>query len=90
MYGFTSGLPITGVAMGAYSGFGLPFFFTTVPSIAKDQTIAKSAYEYHKLMGQIFKYLIPLHIGGAFYHAFRGHTIFSRMIPFIGKSVPKA
>lgn len=89
MYGFTVGLPVSGIAMAAYGGYGMPFFYTTFPSLGKDPAIAKQAYETHKLMGSIFKYMIPLHVGGAFYHVFRGHSIFPRMINFLGKSAPK-
>ena len=77
------------VAMGSYSGFGLPFFFTTIPSIGKNKNIAGPAYEYHKVMGQVFKYMVPLHVGGAFYHVFKGHTIFARMLPVASKVASK-
>lgn len=92
MYAFGIFLPVSGVVMGAYSGFGLPFFYTTFPSIKKEPAIAKQAYELHKTAGQIFEYLVPLHVGGAFYHVLRGHTIFGRILPGLGgaaKSVPK-
>jgi len=80
LYGFIIGLPVTGVAMGAYSGFGLPFFFTVIPSISKNQQIAKPAYEYHKQMGQAFEYFVPLHVAGAVYHVVAGHSIAARII----------
>eukprot|EP01040_Poterioochromonas_malhamensis_P006313 gene6313-6795_t len=92
MYSFAIFLPVSGVVMGAYSGFGLPFFYTTLPSISKEPAIAKQAYELHKIAGQIFEYLIPIHVGGAFYHVFRGHTIFGRILPGLSgaaKTAPK-
>lgn len=90
MYIFIIGLPFTGVFMGAYSGYGLPFFYTTIPSIQKEPTIAKKAYEIHKVLGQAFEYFVPLHVGGAFYHVIKGHTIFPRIIGVAGKAAPKA
>lgn len=80
LYGFAVGLPVTGVAMGAYSGFGLPFFFTTIPSIDKKPDIAKPAYEYHKKLGQAFEYFVPLHVAGAAYHVVAGHSIVARIL----------
>lgn len=89
MLGFAIVLPVSGVIMGTFSGFGLPFFFTTIPSLRKEPDVAKQAYNIHKQAGQIFEYFIPLHVAGAFYHVFRGHTIFAR-ISFIGsKAAPK-
>lgn len=90
MYGFTIVLPSSGFAMAAYSGYGMPFFYTTYPSIGKDSAIAKQAYEVHKTVGSVFKYMVPLHVGGALYHVFRGHSIFPRMIGLLGKASPKA
>lgn len=81
LYGFAIGLPVSGVVMGMYSGFGLPFFSTSIPSIRKDPSIAKPAYEYHKLMGQAFEWFVPLHVGGALVHVAKGHTIFARILP---------
>lgn len=86
LYGFAIGLPFTGVAMGAYSGFGLPFFFTVIPSISKNQDIAKPAYEYHKILGQAFEYFVPLHVAGALYHVVAGHSIAARIIGGAAKS----
>jgi cytochrome b561 len=79
MYGFAFVLPVSGVIMGAFSGFGLPFFYTTIPSIEKKPDIAKQAYEIHKIAGQVFEYFVPIHVGGALYHVFRGHSVFARI-----------
>ena len=91
MYGFAIVLPVSGVIMGTFSGFGMPFFFTTIPSLRKEPAIAKQAFGIHKQAGQIFEYFIPLHVAGALYHVARGHTIFARIIGFGGaaKAVPK-
>ena len=68
MYFFAITLPVSGVVMGSFSGFGPTFFFTTIPSIKKEPAIAKKAYEIHKLLGPYFEYMIPVHIGGALLH----------------------
>ena len=86
MYFFAVTLPATGVAMGLYSGFGLPFFFTTIPSISKEPAIAKKAYEWHKLFGPYFEYMIPVHIGAALMHMVKGHPILPLIASFISKS----
>jgi hypothetical protein len=39
-------------------------------------------FSIHKQMGTYGKFLIPLHVGGAFSHFFRGQTIFARVNPF--------
>ena len=89
LYGFMIGMPASGIAMGYYGGKGLPFFWTTIPGVVKTdenkkQTgqIAKNAFNFHKTMGVYGKYLVPLHVAGAFGHFARGQTIFARMNPF--------
>lgn len=89
LYGFMTIMPASGIAMGYYGGKGLPFFFTTVPGVVKTPenkkstgAIAKQSYSIHKQLGTYGKYLIPLHVGGAFSHYFRGQTIFARINPF--------
>lgn len=83
MWALTITLPVSGVVMGAYSGFGIPFFFTTVPSIKKDPSIAKPAYEYHKQLGTALEYLVPVHFGGAMFHLVKGQPILQRMFGFL-------
>lgn len=86
MYAFITGLPVTGVVMGAYSGYGLPFFFTTFASIKKDGDTAKAAYEAHKVLGQAFEYFLPLHVSGALYHVAAGHSIMGRILSGAAKA----
>lgn len=83
MYGFAVFMPVSGVAMGYFGGGGLPFFFTKFDA-AKEKRgdIAGPAFKWHKQAGQIFEYLIPLHVLGALGHFVRGHTIFSRILPW--------
>ncbi|KAL7562977.1 hypothetical protein ACA910_018615 [Epithemia clementina (nom. ined.)] len=89
LYGFMVIMPGTGVAMGYYGGKGLPFFFTTLPGVTQTEenkksngSIAKNAFKVHKQIGTYGKYLIPVHVGAAFMHYFRGQTIFTRINPF--------
>jgi cytochrome b561 len=87
LYGLITVLPVTGVLMGYYGGNGLPFWYTTIPGAEKgktDPSIAKPAFQYHKLAGQALEYIVPLHIGATAVHAFRGQKILSRILP-IGK-----
>jgi cytochrome b561 len=81
LYGFIIVMPVSGVIMGLNSGFGLPFFFTTFPSPRKDPPVAKQAFEIHKTAGQIFEYVILLHLAGTAWHVVRGHPILRRMVP---------
>lgn len=92
MYGLVIALPVSGVVMGSFSGFGLPFFYTTIPSVTKDPSIAKPAYEFHKIAGQIIEYMIPLHVASAFYHVVKGQVVFGRILGFLNKAskTPKA
>lgn len=89
LYGFMIIMPVTGVAMGVYGGKGLPFFYTTFkPDIEKNGAIAKQSFGIHKQVGTYGKFLVPLHVGGALQHFFRGHPIFSRINPF-GSAGPR-
>jgi cytochrome b561 len=84
-------LPVSGVVMGSFSGFGLPFFFTTIPSIEKKPPVAKQAYELHKIAGQVLEYIIPLHVAGALFHVAKGQPIMARILSIGSKSkAPKA
>ncbi|KAJ3270638.1 hypothetical protein HDV01_007526 [Terramyces sp. JEL0728] len=86
LYGLMVGLPASGITMGYFSGSGLPFFGWKIPGAAEPKKqVSGAAYKAHRLMGQIIVYLIPLHIGAAFYHTFRGHKIFARVNPFKGQ-----
>eukprot|EP01084_Bolivina_argentea_P149513 261176_1 len=92
LYGFMTTMPATGIAMGYYGGKGLPFFFTTIPGVDKENTrgdIAKQAFWIHKQVGTYGKYLIPLHIGAAGAHVVKGQNIFLRINPFRAAIKPK-
>jgi len=96
LYAFMTIMPATGIAMGYYGGKGLPFFNTTFKGIelteenkAQSQSIAKNSFNIHKQVGVYGKYLVPLHVAGAFQHWARGHTIFSRINPFSSSRPPK-
>lgn len=83
LYGCFTILPISGVIMGYYGGKGLPFFSYHIDGAEQtNPQIAKQAFQIHKLTGQAFTYLVPLHVGAAGYHLARGQPIFYRMNPF--------
>jgi len=87
LYVFMVVMPATGIAMGYYGGKGLPFFWTTVPGATaenKSGEIAKQSFKIHKQLGTYGKFLIPLHVAGAFKHSIMGNGIFSRINPFSG------
>ena len=44
--------------------------------------IAKQSFSIHKTMGVYGKYLVPIHVAGAFKHTLQGHAIWSRISPF--------
>merc|ERR1712226_1627512 len=81
LYGFMGVMSVTGVLMGLFGGKGLPFFFTTVPSVSESKTVAGNSYSVHKFTGTYLKYLVPLHIGAAGFHVAKGQAIFARINP---------
>lgn len=91
LYGFMGIMPASGIAMGYYGGKGLPFFGTTFKGIehtdetkARNVAIAKQSFSIHKQVGTYGKYLIPIHMAGAFKHPLMGQRIFHRINPFRG------
>jgi cytochrome b561 len=92
LYVFMTVMPASGIAMGYYGGKGLPFFWTTIPGASaesKSGEIAKQSFKIHKTLGTYGKFLIPVHIAGAFKHTLTGGSvIFSRINPF-GSGPPK-
>lgn len=83
LYGFMVGMPASGIAMGYFSGYGIPFFWTKVNgSSSPDKKLAGAAYQAHSLMGKALFYFIPVHAGAAFFHAWKGRRIFGRINPW--------
>lgn len=85
LYGLMLSLPVSGVAMGYFSGFGVPFFGIkkAVPgSSTPDKEVAGMAYKAHSYMGQALVWILPLHVGASIMHAWRGQKIFRRISPF--------
>ena len=79
-------LPVSGALMGYFGGKGLPFFFTTIPGASKENrkgSIAKNAYKLHKQVGNVFQYIIPIHIGAVGFHFMKGQNLLTRINPFI-------
>jgi cytochrome b561 len=82
-------MPLTGVGMGYYSGWGVPFFKFHLPGIDKKKSQMEKyksrtglMYKIHKFLGQALEYLLPFHIGAAFLGLFKGQNLFVRMNPF--------
>lgn len=95
LYGFMIWMPATGMAMGYYGGKGVPFFWQfTIPGKAdktkEDGAFAGKMFSWHKQAGGFLYYIVPIHIGGALVHVFKGHSIFSRITPGISAVVKKA
>ena len=96
LYGCIIFMPISGLAFGYASGWGVPFFKWKVPGAPKEKVetpsykaAEKFFYENHHLVGQVLEYLIPIHIAAVgFHHMFRAHNMIRRMNPFV-KSVSK-
>ena len=86
LYGFTVAMPATGITMALAGGMDLPFFWTKIKGFGKEKAnkpLAKLAYQTHSWLGFALVYLIPVHIGAAFFHAFKGQKIFARINPFV-------
>lgn len=83
LYGFIVGMPVSGIIMGWYGGYGIPFFFTKFQGAATpNKELAGNAYKAHAFMGKILVYFLPIHVGAAGYHLVKGQKIFSRINPF--------
>jgi cytochrome b561 len=88
-YGFMLFMPATGIAMGYYGGKGIPFYGVyTIPGKSdktkEDGAFAGRMFKLHKEWGgYMANYMLPLHVGAAFAHFARGHTIFARVNPFV-------
>jgi cytochrome b561 len=79
LYAFMIVMPASGIAMGYYSGKGLPFFGWTLSGAkVPDGAKAKKFYGQHKTLGQLFTYLLPLHVLASFWHVFKGQNLFAR------------
>lgn len=85
LYALMIFMPVSGVAMGYFGGKGIPFFgLGTIPGAeTPNGTIAKNAFQYHKLVGSALPYIVAAHFGGAVLHSFQGHTIWLRINPFV-------
>ena len=71
----------TGVLMGYYGARGFPFWVTTLNIGTLDKKTATDNYNWHKQVGFWWKFLIPLHVAGAFSHWALGQRVFVRMNP---------
>jgi cytochrome b561 len=95
LYGALAFMPVSGLAFGYLSGWGVPFFFinpaplTAAPKeeIERNKELyakwEKFFYENHHRVGNLLYYIVPLHIGGVFFNTFfRGANMFKRMSIF--------
>ena len=94
LYGAMIFMPVSGLAFGYYSCWGVPFFAWNVPGLPKEQyderakAIEDFFYTNHHRVGQVLEYLVPLHIGAVgYHHLLRGHNLLGRMNPFAAKVV---
>jgi cytochrome b561 len=88
MLGIAVALPTLGVTMSIFDAYGLPFFnntFHPLPESMYSKKIANFSYDNHKRLGTLLEYLIPVHVGGAFFHVFKGQSIFPRILGFLNK-----
>jgi cytochrome b561 len=91
LYGVLIFMPISGLAFGYLSGWGVPFFKWNVPGASKEAAQSdfnkkweKFFYENHHRVGNFLTwYLFPIHIGAlGFTYFVRGHSLFKRMLPW--------
>lgn len=88
LYFFTATLAVSGIAMGYFSGKGLPFFVGTLPGAsAPTPGAASQAYSFHKMVGKYGKLLIPAHVVGIVAQTARGEEVVSRIISPLVSSV---
>eukprot|EP00008_Paramoeba_atlantica_P004636 CAMPEP_0201490736 /NCGR_PEP_ID=MMETSP0151_2-20130828/27270_1 /ASSEMBLY_ACC=CAM_ASM_000257 /TAXON_ID=200890 /ORGANISM="Paramoeba atlantica, Strain 621/1 / CCAP 1560/9" /LENGTH=216 /DNA_ID=CAMNT_0047876807 /DNA_START=116 /DNA_END=766 /DNA_ORIENTATION=- len=89
LYGAILFMSVSGVIFGYSSGKGLPFFKWQIDGAPKEKADSdaykqrtKWFFMNHRRVGQVLEFLVPLHIGAAFFHHFRGYKIFHRVNPF--------
>jgi cytochrome b561 len=89
MYAAIIGMPVTGVSMGYFSGYGVPFFRWHLPGAPKEKadtpfykSMRAYSFKVHHYSGVALEFLIPLHISAAGFHFMKGQKIFARMNPF--------
>jgi len=90
LYGMIIIMPVTGICMGWYSGFGVPFFKWHLPGAPKEKTLTEDYKQKrvwvrntHKQFVKVLEYLIPIHIGAVgFAYVARGQNLLRRMNPF--------
>lgn len=66
-----------------FGGKGLPFFEWTIPgSPTPDKAIAGGAFKRHKQVGELFTYLLPIHVGAVgFHYVAKSQNLLLRMLP---------
>jgi len=86
LYGMLIFLPVSGLAFGYFSCWGVPFFSWHIPGAAKEdenKELTDFFYNGHHLVGQALEYLLVLHVAAVgYHHLLRNHNLFARMNPF--------
>ena len=93
LYGAMLFMPISGLAFGYFSCWGVPFFKWNVPGAPKEKysdnykALEKFFYENHHNVGHYLTYYIfPLHIAAVLFQTFvRKNNVLGRMNPFAKK-----
>lgn len=78
LYGSVLTLAGSGIVMGYYSGFGVPFFTVDkmIPGAKEKNTaISGNAFWVHSNVGKFLEYLVPIHVGAVGLHMAQGHRI---------------
>ena len=63
-------------------GLVLYKFSFSLTNVVFEYFCKNQSFGIHKQLGTYGKFLIPAHVSGAFFHFFRGQTIFARVNPF--------
>lgn len=87
-------MPVSGLAFGYFSCWGVPFFYWDVPGLPKEKytprmkAIEDFFYVNHHRVGQWMEFLVPVHIGAVVFNKLiRGQDIIRRMIPWGSKAI---
>jgi len=94
LYGALIFLPVSGLAFGYFSCWGVPFFSYHIPGAKKEdenKALTDFFYEWHHIVGQALEYLLVLHVSAVgYHHLLRNHNLFARMNPFSATAPPLA
>jgi len=85
LYGAIVFMPVSGLAFGYWSCWGVPFFWWQIPGCAKEdenKPLTDFFYNNHHRVGYWLEYLVAAHIAAVFFHHLvRKHALVQRMVP---------